>query len=433
MDAFPTRRPAFLDPTLWVVGLLGMASGLPLALTASTLGAWLKDEGISKTSIGLFAAVGVPYALKFLWAPLMDGARLPLFARLGRRRGWLLFTQLLLVAAMAGMSRLEPASAPGMVALAGLFLAAVSATQDIVIDAYRTERLNTAQLGAGVTMTQLGYRVGMLVSGAGALLLADRLGWQASYLCMAALMACFLPLTLAMAEPVLAETPRAVQGASAWLRDYVAAPFLDFMRQPGWWALLLFVITYKLGDAFLGVMTNPFLLEIGFSKTQIAGIVKLFGTGATLLGIVAVAACMARFRMFTLLWSVGLLHAITNGMFLLQARVGADPTLYFRGFTTGESMLALSIGLENFTGALSSGVFVVFISRLCHARYTATQYALLSALAAFGRTVLSTSGGKVADAYGWAAFFVLCMLFALPSLGVLWWLRKRGLLPAESN
>lgn len=415
-----TRRHAFADPVLWVIGLLGMASGLPLALTAATLGTWLKDEGISKTSIGLFAAVGTPYALKFLWAPLMDGVRLPLIGRLGRRRSWLLVAQSSIVLGLGALAFIDPQAAPLSLAAIALFVAVASATQDIVIDAYRTERLTPAQLGAGITMTTLGYRVGMLVSGAGALMLATRYGWPATYLCMAAFMAAFVPLTLLIAEPAVRDAEPRLPGH--WLRDYVVAPFADFARQPGWWVILLFILTYKLGDAFLGVMTNPFLLEIGFSKDDIASLVKLFGTGATIAGTLAIAWCTMRFRLVTLLWAMGLLHALTNAMFLLQAHMGANPQI-----------LAAGIALENFTGAISSGVFVVFISRLCHARYTATQYALLSALAAFGRTNLSAGAGWVADSLGWEPFFVICILLALPSLGVLLWLTKRGMLPQDAQ
>lgn len=416
---FLTRRQAFADPVLWVIGLLGIASGLPLALTAATLGTWLKDEGISKTSIGLFAAVGTPYALKFLWAPLMDGLRLPLLgAWLGRRRSWLLVAQLLIVLGLALLAFVDPRTTPLSLAGLALFVAVASSTQDIVIDAYRTERLTPAQLGAGITLTTLGYRIGMLVSGAGALMLASRFGWPVTYLCMAGFMAAFLPLTLLIAEPEIREIEPRVAGH--WLRDYVVAPFADFARQPGWWVILLFILTYKLGDAFLGVMTNPFLLEIGFSKDEIASIVKLFGTGATIAGTLAIAFCTMRFRLITLLWAMGLLHALTNAMFLLQAHMGANAHI-----------LAAGIALENFTGAISSGVFVVFISRLCHARYTATQYALLSALAAFGRTNLSTGAGWVADAFGWEPFFAICILLALPSLGILWWLNRKGFLASS--
>lgn len=420
----------YVQPRIFAIGLLGMASGLPLSLTASTLSAWLKEAGVDKTTIGLFAAVATPYTLKFLWAPLMDGLHLPLLHRmLGRRRSWMLLTQAMLVIGLIVMAGVNPAVDPWTTAAAAFFIAFFSASQDIVVDAYRTERLTADELGAGVAMTTLGYRIGMLITGAGALYLADAFDWRLTYVCMAYIMAWFLLLTLLLREPEIPaqdvkdhSTEPALQRIASWIREYVVMPFSDFMRTPAWMAILLFIITYKLGDAFLGVMTNPFLLEIGFTKTEIGSIVKVFGFTATILGTFVAAWCLKHYSMFQLLVGVGLLHAITNLMFVVQAHVGADG-----------NVLAAGIALENFTGGVSSGVFVVFISRLCHAQYTATQYALLSALAGFGRTNLSMAAGWISERFGWEVFFVICVLLALPSLGILWWLKQRGIVPILSQ
>ena len=441
MNECMQARPSFLSyfhPSILVIGLLGMASGLPLALTAGTLSAWLKDAHTDIETIGLFTLVGLPYTLKFLWAPLMDGVRLPLLARMGRRRSWLLLIQLLLAAFLFVSSSIDPTQNLQLLALLIFSLAIASASQDIVIDAYRTEWLPPLQLGVGVTMTTLGYRIGMLLSGAGALVLAQKFSWSGAYAAMGVVMLGFAGFTLfLLKEPTISEAARAeadrpTLNFADWLHRHVVAPFQDFARQGDWWLILLFVITYKLGDAMLGGMTNPFLLELGFSKIQIAGIVKSFGLFPTLAGVMAVGWFTARYRLIVLLLVTGLFHAATNLMFLVQAQIGLGPEHFLNlgsiSLTLGETILAIGTALENFTTALSAGVFVVFISRLCNAQYTATQYALLSALAAMGRTLLAASSGALVAHLGWEIFFALCVGLALPSLGILWALTRRGAL-----
>lgn len=415
----------YLTRNMLVIGVLGFFSGLPLALTASTLTAWLADSGVDRTSIGLFAAITTPYAFKFLWSPLMDGVRLPIIHPLGRRRSWLLLVQILLASAIAIMGFYNPGSEPFMVAVMGVLVATASASQDIVIDAYRVERLNDTEQAAGAAAITFGYRLGMLVSGAGALALADAAGWQFTYLIMAAIMGSAILLTLCVKEPELLEdetnttnkptsnTP-VHERVQAFFQHSVIAPFADFMRRPYWLAVLVFVVLYKLGDAFMGVMFNPFLLDIGFSKTQIAEIVKVYGLIATMLGTFAGGATVARFGMFRTLMGVGFLHMLTNLMLVVQARLGADV-----------EFLALSIALENFTGGISIAAFIGYLSTLCNKHYTATQYALLSSLAAFGRTVLSTPSGALAENVGWEWFFAIASLMAIPSLILLWWLEKK--------
>lgn len=428
MTINPLGLKIYLTQSMLVVGLLGFFSGLPLALTAATLTAWLADSGVDRAAIGLFAAITTPYAFKFLWSPLMDGLRLPMLHRMGRRRSWLLFTQILLAASITAMGTANPAIAPGTVALIGLAIAICSASQDIVIDAYRVERLSDTEQAAGAAAITFGYRIGLLVSGAGALALADHFNWHIAYFIMGGIMACALLLTLMIKEPaiesdeILAGQLQDLDGVtsimkriSAFFRRSVIAPFSDFMQRPYWLAVLIFVVLYKLGDAFMGVMFNPFLLDIGFSKTQIAEIVKLYGLAATLLGTFAGGATVARFGMFKTLIGIGFLHMLTNLMLVVQARLGADT-----------EFLALSIALENFTGGISIAAFIGYLSTLCNRHYTATQYALLSSLAAFGRTVLSTPSGALAETVGWEWFFTIASLMAVPSLILLWWLEKRA-------
>lgn len=403
----------YFHPRLIIVLLLGFASGLPLALSASTLTAWLMEADIDKTSIGLFAAVATPYALKFLWAPIMDAAPFPFLSKIfGRRRGWILATQAALIASIVLLGFADPSINPWWTALAALAVAFFSASQDIVIDAYRVEILAKEQQGLGAAMVQYGYRFGMLASGAGALALADHVSWTTTYLVMAAVMGLGIVTVLCSPEPEISRniTPIA---PGHWLRDTLIAPFKDFMTNSHWVLILLFIMLYKLGDAFLGIMTNPFLLEIGFSKTQIATVVKVYGLAATLIGVFLGGIMTMRLGTVKTLMICGIGHALTNLMFLVQARVGADI-----------NVLALGIFLENLSGGMTASAFVAFISGLTHARYTATQYALLSSLAAMGRTWLTTTAGWTAETFGWEMFFIISVLLAVPGLVILWWLGR---------
>jgi PAT family beta-lactamase induction signal transducer AmpG len=407
----------YFQPRMLVVFALGFYSGLPLLLTLSTLTAWLFDAKVDRAAIGLFAAVGTPYALKFLWAPLMDGVRLPLLAKLGRRRSWLVVIQALLALSIAAMLFADPAIDPLSTALVCVVIATLSATQDIVIDAYRVERLSVDEQGMGAAQVTLGYRIGMLVAGAGALAIADAVGWQLTYLIMAAIMASGLVLTLLMKEPEKAPVLKPFAFGS-FLRDSVIAPFKDFMTRPHWSQVLAFVILYKLGDAFMGVMFNPFLMDLGFTKTQIAQVVKIYGLIATLIGAYAGGWLVLRFGMFRTLLLGGFIHMLTNLLLLEQAARGAD--MHF---------LIVSIISENFSGGISTTAFIAYLAALCKRHYTATQYALLSSLAAFGRTWLSTPSGWLASTLGWQGFFAIASTMAIPGLLLLCWLERQGKRP----
>lgn len=419
MNPFSAHRiiAFYCKPSLIIILCLGFVSGLPLALTASTLSVWLTESGVDKAAIGLFGAAATPYALKFLWAPLIDGARIPLLCDVfGRRRGWMLATQMLLAAAIALLAFADPGIDPWVTALAALFVAIFSASQDIVIDAYRVELLTPEEQGAGSAMIVLGYRLGMIVSGAGSLYLATYFGWFVTYLVMAALVGVGILTVLLAKEPALSQArplPKEKKNASAWLQDYVIAPFKEFMARPQWATLLLFILLYKLGDAFIGQMTNPFFIELGFTKTQIASIVKLYGVIATIIGSFIGGWMVYRLGVMRSLWISGLLQMATNFMFMLQAQIGAD-TLF----------LATTISFENISGGMGTAAFVAFISQLANRHFTATQYALLSSFASFGRTWLSTPNGWLAEAAGWEWFFIISALLAIPGLVVLALLRK---------
>lgn len=412
----------YLERPVLTQFFLGFASGLPLLLTLSTLTVWLAESGVSKTAIGLFALVGAPYTFKFAWAPLIDRMPIPLLTRcFGRRRGWMLACQAGLVLAILGLGASDPAIDAGRTAIFALLVAFFSASQDIVIDAFRVESLETRQQGAGAGILVLGYRMGMLVAGAGSLYLAAFHGWFATYAIMAALALTGSLAILSSPEPADGEPAAGKPGLGtwgAWLHGAVVAPFADFLSRPSWLAILLFIVLYKFGDALAGVMANPFYIEMGFSKIEIASISKLFGLAATLAGGLIGGIMVARLGLLKSLMVCGALQMASNLMFAVQAMAGYDLAL-----------LTVTIGLENLTGGMGTAAFVAYLSSLCNVAYTATQYALLSSLMAFARTVLASSGGWLADHMDWVGFFLLSAVAALPGLVMLVWL-MRALPPA---
>ncbi len=366
------------------------------------------------STIGLFAFAATPYAFKFLWSPFIDHFPFPILSRLmGRRRGWIVATQLALAASLLLLACNRPGVSPLATALCALIVAFFSASQDIVIDAYRVELLLPQEQGRGAAVAQFGYRIGMIASTAGALRLATLFGWQWTYTVMAALLGVGIVTVLLSEEGSLHETARQ-GGISSQLRETVIGPFLDFMRHDSWWLILLFIVVYKFADAFIGIVTNPFLLGIGFTKDDVSYIVKIYGTLATIAGTFAGGALVVRHGAVRVMFAAGLLHALTNLLYAYQAHVGNDSLV-----------LTVSVMAENISGGVSSAAFVAFLSNLCNRHYTATQYALLSSLAAFGRTWLSAPAGIAAKHLGWEWFFVLSALLALPGLVVLWFLQKR--------
>ncbi|HEX4195386.1 MAG TPA: AmpG family muropeptide MFS transporter [Stellaceae bacterium] len=399
----------YRDPRMIAIVLMGFASGLPLALTGATLAIWLKESAITLTAIGLFAPVGISYNLKFLWAPAMDRVRLPfLTARFGRRRGWALLIQFLLALAILALGASDPSTDLTRVAICALVVAFLSASQDVVIDAYRVELLTKDEQGAGAAATQIGYRLGMLASGAGALYLAQYFSWSAAYGVMAVLMLASMIVILATREP---QAPPVVPGP--WLKNTVIAPFADFAKRRFWLLILIFVVLYKFGDALAGVMSGPFYIELGFEKSEIASITKVFGVIASIVGVSLGGIAVYRWGLMRALLLCGALQMVSNLMYLVQLWAGHDV-----------GMLAVTIAAENITGSMASAAFVAYLSSLCSPAFTATQYALLSALAATARTMLASSGGFFADHLGWGSFFVLATACCLPGLALLLFLMR---------
>lgn len=411
----------YAEKPVLVVLALGFASGLPLALTGATLTFWLAEAGIEISVIGFFAWVGIAYGWKFLWSPVLDRLHLPVLTRtVGRRRGWLLLIQVLLALAILALGQSDPAVNLALTAFWAVVVAFLSASQDIVIDAYRVEILEERQQGAGAAAVTVGYRVAMLASGAGALVLADQYGWFVAYAVMAALLAVGTVAALAYGEPAgsaeaVASTRHDLPG---WLKQAVVEPFADFFARNGTGTallILLFIILYKVGDALLGAITSPFYVSLGFEKPEVATIVKTYGLAATLAGVLAGGAVVRAVGLLPALWICGIAQMLSNLVYIAQVQAGHDPL-----------MLTVTITVENLTGGMGTAAFVAYLSSLCNLSYTATQYALLSSFMAQARTLLSGFAGVIQQEVGWVQFFLFTTAAAVPALLLLLWLQRRA-------
>ena len=389
--------------------LMGFSSGLPLLLTGSVLQAWMTDEGVDLGTIGLFALVGLPYTLKFLWAPLTDRYCFPFF---GRRRGWLITIQLALALSIAGLGWMQPAQTPFTVAVVAWLLAFFSASQDIVIDAYRRESLADNELGLGSALYVNGYRIGMLLASGGGLIMADLIGFSMVYQFMAVIMLVGILTTLFAPEPEIAA------GTPATLQDAVVQPFVDYFRRHHALLILLFILLYKVGDTMASHMTIPFYLDIGFSKTEIGAVVKLFGFWATIIGSIIGGVVILRTGIYRALWGFGILQALSTAGFAVLAQVGYSLP-----------WLAGVIAFENLSAGMGTAAFVAFMASLTNKQFTATQYALLSSLMGIPRVIVAAPTGYFADWMGWTVFFTLCTLIAIPGLILL--TRFRGWLKTD--
>ena len=396
--------PILVNRRTGVMLPLGFASGLPLALTAGTLQAWLTVAGLDLRTIGIITLVGLPYTLKFLWSPLMDRFVPPW---LGRRRGWMIATQLGLIAGIAAMAVTGPADAIWALSVLALAVAFLSASQDIAFDAYRADVLLAPERGIGAGISVTGYRIAMLISGAVALILSDHIGWQSTYLLMAGLMLIGVATSLLSPEPSSAITPPRTLSEAVW------GPIREFFSRSPAVGLLLLIVLYKVGDAFAGTLTTAFLIRgVGFSPTEVGVVNKGMGLLATLFGALTGGALMARMGLFRALLVFGLLQAVSNLSFMVLA-------------WTGKSYLVMvsAVAFENLSGGMGTAAFVALLMSLCDHRYTATQFALLSALGALGRVFVGPPSGYLVESVGWVVFFFITFLAALPGLGLLWRLR----------
>jgi PAT family beta-lactamase induction signal transducer AmpG len=381
---------------MFVSFVMGFACGLPLLLTSTVLQAWMKKEGVDLTLIGLMALVGLPYTLKFLWAPFLDRFTLSF---LGRRRGWLLVAQIALALSIAGLGFTGPAKNPVIMVFAAILVTFFSASQDIVVDAYRREDLADEELGLGSSFYINGYRVGMLLASGGGLILADHLPFTMVYLIMAACMLPGIITTLLTPEPVISE------GTPKTLREAIAAPLAEYFGRKNAVLILAFILFYKIGDTMASAITTPFYLDIGFSMTEIGTVVKIFGFWATIAGSLIGGVLMLRMGINRGLWVFGFLQAISTAGFALLAHIGY-------------SVPALSgvIAFENLTGGMGTTAYAAFMGSITNKKFTATQYALLSSLMGVPRVLASAPTGFLAKHMGWESFFIFCVLIAIPGM-----------------
>jgi PAT family beta-lactamase induction signal transducer AmpG len=478
---------------LLAVLLLGFASGLPLALTGQAMQAWLAVDGVDIATIGFLGLVGVPYTFKFLWAPLMDRFE-PSW--LGRRRGWLVLTQLALAAALAWMAGMSPKGGAGMFAMAALLVAFLSASQDVVIDAYRTDVLIPRERGLGGSLSVFGYRLAMIISGGVALIWADQWqSWPRVYMTMAGIMVAaaavsltLLPSVSSASKPLASEPRKELAGFAAMLAGFVAGWFaarlvlvglglnpddpskwlrllfilaqvasalplgwwaarrvgfetlnrslVSYFSQSGAWAFLLLIVLYKLGDAFAGTLTTPFLIKgMLFTQAEVGIVNKIIGIWLTIIGALLGGAIMLRLSLFRSLLLFGVLQLVAIVGFWLLAVLGKGAWGGFTlppfdlGFvalphpTRIDGLLVFAIAAENVTSGMGTAAFVALLMGLCNHRYTATHYALLSAFSAVGRIYVSPLAGVLSESIGWPAFFILAMLLGLPGLWMVWRLR----------
>ncbi|NVJ14173.1 AmpG family muropeptide MFS transporter [Myxococcus sp. AM010] len=395
---------------IWLLVAVGFASGLPLWLTGVTLSAWMKDEGVNLKTIGVFGLVSMPYTFKVLWAPLMDRYTLPF---LGRRRGWMLVTQVLLMGAIAAMGLVNPKDAPVSMAALAVLVTFLSASQDIVADAWRTDILPVEERGLGNSTYITGYRLGMLTAGALALTLSDLTGWSQTYFIMGLLMAVGVVATLLAPEPQGSKPPRN-------LTDAVVKPFVEYFTRKGAVAVILFLVLYKLGDAIAAGMVTPFYKELGFSNTEIGALSKGLGMVSTIAGGLLAGVVMVKLGTRRSLFIFGAAQALTNLMFMGLALVGKN-----------DLMLAATITVDNLCGGLAVTAFAAYLMSLCHKSFSATQYALLSALGTVANRLISASSGYLAEWLGWPTFFAGTVLLAVPALVLLAFLPEDAAAPAD--
>lgn len=387
---------AIFSRKMLVSFIMGFACGLPLLLTISVLQAWMKEEGVDLAVIGMMALVGLPYTVKFLWAPFLDRFTLPF---LGRRRGWLLMAQIALILSIAGLGMTDPGRSPWMVAFAAFLVTFFSASQDIVVDAYRREDLTDLELGLGSSLYVNGYRVGMLLASGGGLIMADHISFSLVYLIMAACMLPGLLTTLYTPEPA------AVMGSPRSMREAVVDPLVEYFTRQGAVWILVFILLYKIGDTMASAMTIPFYLDLGFSKSEIGAVVKLFGFWATVIGALLGGIMMLRLGINRSLWIFGVLQAVSTAGFAILARIGHNVPA-----------LSVVIGFENLSGGMGTAAYSAFMASITNRKFTATQYALLTSLMGVPRVIASAPTGFLAEYMGWENFFISCVVIAVPGM-----------------
>jgi PAT family beta-lactamase induction signal transducer AmpG len=394
----------FRNKKIGIILLLGFSSGLPLALTGGTLQAWMTVDGVDLSTIGIFSLVGIPYTFKFLWSPIVDRFVMPF---LGRRRGWIFITQIGLIIGISLMALSSPKNSTYLVGILALIVAFFSASQDIVIDAYRTDILNEKERGPGVAVHVMGYRIAMLISGALALIISESIGWRNTYFLMALIMLIGVLSTIIGPEPQNISSPRTFQEA-------VFGPLKNFFSRKGSIAFLILIILYKLGDAYAGTMTTPFLIRgIGFSTAEVGALNKGFGFVSVIVGALIGGFLISRLGLFRSLFLFGVLQAVSNLSFMLLSLIGKN-----------YGLLIFTIAFENVSGGMGTTAFVSLLMTICNQKYSATQYALLSSLASLGRIFIAPTSGYLVESVDWVLFFFITFVVALPGLLLLYLMKN---------
>ena len=399
---------------LTIIFFLGISSGLPIALILSTLKALLLEKGFDLKTVGFFSLVGLPYSLKIFFAPIIDSCPVPILTRIfGQRKSWIILTQIFLAAFIAALGIAGILANIEAIAVFATLVAFASASQDVVIDGYRVELVEKENQGIAASSYVYGYRIGMLISGAGALALSEIIGWDVIYFVMSGFMISTVFITF-FADETRKNWQQKNHNFFAWFKSSVIDPFLDFAQKKHWYVILAFIVFFKLGDVFAGNLTLPFLLEIGFSKIEIASIVKTFGLFATLFGVFVGGVLVKKLGITKSLWIAGIAQMISNLTFSYLSQIGHDT-----------SLLYLVIFIENLSGGIGDSVFVAYLSGLCNVAFSATQYALLASCATLARSLLSSSAGVFAQTLGWYNFFIFSTFLALPGLLFLLWLTAK--------
>jgi PAT family beta-lactamase induction signal transducer AmpG len=392
----------FGQPKMAVLLFLGFSSGLPFYLTSKTLQAWMTTAKVDLATIGFFSLVTLPYSLKFVWAPVMD-RYVPPF--LGRRRGWVVITQVLLLLAIAAMALHDPRTGLKMLAVNAIAIAFFSASQDISLDAYRTDVLRDREMGAGAAVFVMGYRVAMITTGALAFFLADRIPWTMVYLLLSVLMVVGIVTAFIAPEPVLSDAPPRT------LVEAVVLPFADFFQRAGVLRallVLLFIIAYKYSDSLAGSMTTPFLLQAGFSQSEVGAVLLGVGVVATIVGVVVAGIAIGNLGINRSLWIFVVFQGLSNLTYYGLSLSGKN-----------HAFMVSAIITENFGLGLVTGAMTAYLMSMCNKRFTATQFALLSSLMAASRDILVAPAGKIAESLGWPGFFLVTVCAAIPPLVLL--------------
>ncbi len=388
------------NPKLFIILLLGFSSGLPFLLVGGTLKAWLTQSGVDLATVGLFAFVRTPYLWKFLWSPIFDRYQV---SKLGRRRSWMIISQIGLMGTLIIMAHADPREHLFLIVLCAVVTSFFSASQDIVIDAYRREILSTEELGLGSSIGVFGYRLGMMLSSGGAFLMAAHISWGTVYQVLAAFMLVGLVTALLCPEPTLESAP------PKSLKESVIGPLVEFFKRDKAWTILAFIFLYKVGESLASEMYNPFYIQLGFTNTEIGAVTKFFAVWAMIIGGIAGGALIIRWQIYKSLWIFGILQSIGLLLFMLLAYMGRSL-----------SMLSIAIGFENFASGMATSAFVAFIASQTKRRFTAVQYSLLSSFGvSLPSVLLGGASGILAKVLGWPGYFLFCTILTIPGLIIL--------------